>query len=215
MSFLSLSRLILGRVSTSAGIGLHKKIQVKEICSALPNFHHTWLSFQTHAALRRLSQQVGSYSTQDPHLDVCACDRVHQLFREHQGLSFCLTQTRSYSFIEIFLADAAAVSDRLHLGMEVYHSSDFIQLLLPCGNLLQDCPTHTWVRNVSLLIHKGFQNELAFVRGDPKVVNRSGHFVLSQTVHFDSQTDCWTSMRCLPGAGVLFLQELVCPPQSQ
>ena len=44
--------------------------------SALPNFHHTWLSFQTHVACRRSSQQVGSYfAHQHPHLEVCACDR--------------------------------------------------------------------------------------------------------------------------------------------
>ena len=116
---------------------------------------------------------------------------------------------------EVSLAGAAAVSVRLPFGMEVCHSEDFIQQLLPYGNHLQDCSTHTWVRNVSLLIHKGFQNEHVLFRNVPKVLHRSGLFVLSQTVHFDSQMDCWTSMRCLPGAGVLFLQELVCPPQSQ
>ena len=88
------------------------------LCSALPNFHHTWLSFQTHVALRRFSQQVGSdFAHQHPHHDVRACDRGHQPFRDHQGLLH-LTQTELF-VIEVLLAEATAVSVWPPLGMEV------------------------------------------------------------------------------------------------
>ena len=113
------------------------------LCSALPNFHHTWLSFQTHVALRHLSQQVGSYfAHQDPHHDVRACDRGHQLFRDHQGLLH-LTQTDLF-VIEVLLGEATAVSVWPSLGMEVCQAQDFIQQLLPCGSLLLGCSAHTW-----------------------------------------------------------------------
>ena len=149
--------------------------------SALPNFHHTWLSFQTHVACRRSSQQVGShFAHQHPHLEVCAFDRgnvtLSILNRSIQSFSKYpwLTLLRSpFGFPLVWRCVIHRIS---------YSSSCRVAVFS------QDCSAHSWRQNVSLLIHNGLPNEL--FRNVPKALNRS---VFSFSLKLSISTARWTA----------------------
>ena len=126
-------------------------------CSALPNFHHTWLSFQTHVACRR-----------------------------------------PFGFPLVW----RCVIHRLS-----YSSSCRVAVFS------QDCSAHSWRQKRVSSDPQRFTEPARVVSQWSESTQQVRPFGLSQTVHFDCQMDCWMSMCCLPGAGVLLLQELVCPHQ--
>ena len=163
--------------------------------SALPNFHHTWLSFQTHVARRRSSQQVGSYfAHQHPHLEVCAFDRGK--------VTLCILNRSIQSFSES--SWLALVRSPFGFSMAWRCVIHWISYSSSCRVAVfsQDCSAHSWRQNVSFVIQNGLPNEHALFRNVPKALNRSVFSFSLKAVHFDSQTDCWISMRCLPGVSV-------------
>ena len=104
-------------------------------------------------------------------------------------------------------------SVRLPFGMEVCHSEDFIQQPLPYGNLLPGLLRPFLEAKRVSSDPQRFAERARVVSQWSEGTQQVRPFGLSQIVHVDFWMDCWMSMCCLPGAGVLLLQEVVSPHQ--
>ena len=143
--------------------------------SALPNFHHACLSFQTHVACRRSSQQP--------------CLQLRAQTPTSRSFALAIVFTNCSEIIKVTL-------DILHRSIQSFSKYPWLALLWsPFGFTLvwrcifrrisyssscrvavfsQDCSAHSWRQNVSLLIQNGLPNEYALFRNGPKALNRSG-----------------------------------------
>ena len=65
----------------------------------------------------------------------------------------------------------------------------------------QDCSAYSWSKRISSDPQR-FLARARVVSQWSEGAQQVRLFGLAQAVHFDSQTDCWISMRCLPGVSV-------------
>ena len=117
---------------------------------------------------------VAATSRTKTHISMfCACDRVHQLFRDHQGHPSHLTQIdpvrfRNSPWLALLRSPFGFPLVWRRVIHRISYSSSFRVAVFS-----QDCSAHSWRQNVSLLIQNGLPNEHALFRNVPKALNRS------------------------------------------